>query len=250
MFTSSAMKRSSDDSHAAISTRAAASAAAQGISGDVPPPIVKKAKEDIVISLLSEDEDEEAACQQYCLSDDEIEIVSPDKTSSFMQLEGVGDEEVNVIGQQNVLRLPHARNNCTEHSFTHVRPMTFTDFHSRRKDIAANELHCDMCYCYVCDDLASKCIKWTAASLHSFEFSGLPHCLASDGGEHKHLWKAERENHKKRKNLGALSVNLATNQNRLMAAFNNWNRKPAADPLAFTYAVGKGYVYLYLTFCR
>jgi hypothetical protein len=51
------------------------------------------------------------------------------------------DEDLQVVGTKNAVRLPHNRCSCTTFKFT-TNP-------SNRDDLReANEKHCDLCYCY------------------------------------------------------------------------------------------------------
>ena len=75
------------------------------------------------------------------------------------------DEELAIVGtkgQNALVDFPHSRANCVSHPFA-----TAGD----------KKLHCDNCYCYVCDIPATDCKSWVS------------HCEASHDVPH---WRAER----------------------------------------------------------
>ena len=66
------------------------------------------------------------------------------------------DDEFQIIGDKNAMRLPHMRQHCVEHRFVEdnsrisVR-MDATDVNE------CNQKYCNLCYCFVCDVPASEC---------------------------------------------------------------------------------------------
>ena len=59
-----------------------------------------------------------------------------------------GEEELKLVGESNVTRLPHNRQDCLECRYL------------PGGDALANASFCHLCYCFVCDNLASKCENW------------------------------------------------------------------------------------------
>lgn len=102
----------------------------------------------------------------------------------------VDDEEECVIVSSNGCRphvdLPHARAECGVHPFSSVPMVGGVD--NNVKD--QNVLHCNNCYCFVCDKPVNECIDWDK------------HCLASDKDPY---WKEER----RKQNLDPLSQTLS-----------------------------------------
>uniref|UniRef100_A0A671LXH9 Uncharacterized LOC107692670 n=1 Tax=Sinocyclocheilus anshuiensis TaxID=1608454 RepID=A0A671LXH9_9TELE len=84
------------------------------------------------------------------------------------------DEDLAITYSQTATVLPHARYDCT------------LAFCRAEQDVSGplqdNAKHCDQCFCYICDKLASMCELWT--------IPGICHCNA-----HKHsvYWKALRD---------------------------------------------------------
>jgi hypothetical protein len=71
-----------------------------------------------------------------------------------------GGDGIEVVGTTGTLRLPHAREHCTEKPFNKGFPSNF------RK--ATNKEHCDLCYCFVCDCPVKGSSDWDQ------------HCMATD----------------------------------------------------------------------
>ena len=67
--------------------------------------------------------------------------------------------EVLEVKGNGSFNLPHARSDCTQHKFSSAEA---NRYHSASVPLSAliNAKHCEKCYCYVCDDLASKCLEW------------------------------------------------------------------------------------------
>ena len=63
------------------------------------------------------------------------------------------DDDVQEIGTINAVCLPHARHDCPHHTF--VQDVLHKNL--SRDGLEANQTTCDMCYCFVCDCLASEC---------------------------------------------------------------------------------------------
>ena len=80
---------------------------------------------------------------------------------SHGQILGDGDDgiEVLAVNGSGGFDLPHSRSDCTKHKFN---PTEAIQYHSSSLPLStlANAKHCDKCYCYVCDVLASECIEW------------------------------------------------------------------------------------------
>lgn len=170
------------------------------------------------------------------------------------------EEELEVVGEANVTRLPHNRQDCLEFRFV------------PGGDASRNCGFCSLCYCYVCDVLASECESWangkqgraagnendnvyaeggenknseeqlhdgenssegatlTSAAASAVEASALSatavvaaasrnntsnelngndpcknHCLATDRGPSKHIWKLLRQAKKNGGDISSLS---------------------------------------------
>ena len=73
-----------------------------------------------------------------------------------------GDEDVVLVGTVNEQRFPHMRQHCVDHEY-------------------GNRSYCDLCYCFVCDILASECKSWEI------------HHRATDRGSQKQYWRSKRE---------------------------------------------------------
>uniref|UniRef100_A0A8C2DPD1 Zgc:112980 n=1 Tax=Cyprinus carpio TaxID=7962 RepID=A0A8C2DPD1_CYPCA len=130
---------------------------------------------DIPIIILSDDDD-----------DDEGDFFTTHNDSSVMIVENEGneadvskhieelDEDLAITYSQTATVLPHARYDCT------------LAFCRAEQDLSGpledNGKHCDQCFCYICDKLASVCEFWT--------IPGICHCNA-----HKYsvYWKALRD---------------------------------------------------------
>ena len=78
-------------------------------------------------------------------SDEEVEVIEAPTSSpalaSTMNAEGNADEELQVVGTRNELKLPHRRQDCTVHPFT-MKAATSNQLRLQ------NERCCELCYCY------------------------------------------------------------------------------------------------------
>lgn len=84
---------------------------------------------------------------------DEVEIVdAPDAqiAEEVAANDAEADGEVLMVGTVNETRLPHMRQHCTKFKFEYIR------YHVPFITLS-NALHCDLCYCYVCDKPAKEC---------------------------------------------------------------------------------------------
>ena len=88
-----------------------------------------------------------ATSSQY----DGVEIVdAPAATIAEEETTNSTDGDVVMVGTINEMRLPHMRPHCTKFQF---QPNS-----NNRSDIRmSNALHCDLCYCYVCDKPVKEC---------------------------------------------------------------------------------------------
>mmetsp|Transcript_4648 Transcript_4648/g.10520 ORF Transcript_4648/g.10520 Transcript_4648/m.10520 type:complete len:946 (-) Transcript_4648:127-2964(-) len=99
---------------------------------------------------------------------------------------GGEEEELTIVatrGHNALADFPHSRENCVTHSF-------------KRGD---KTIHCENCYCYVCDIPVSECKMWSS------------HCKASHG---EPRWRTERERAKRQ----ACELALAPTQESAPAA--------------------------------
>jgi hypothetical protein len=135
-------------------------------SGDTPKvkSVKSEAKQSAPVDLIDDD-------------DDEVMFVEPQpKTvpaaASLSSAEA--EEDIEVVGTKNHVRLPHARQHCTE------KPFQNDSGFSEQGRTAVNKEICDRCYCYVCDIPASDCKTWLA------------HCLATNQGPKAAFWLSRR----------------------------------------------------------
>lgn len=117
-------------------------------------------------------------------NDSDVEVVSPSKIHAFNVNDNhtafsndgnsgeMSQEEVQISSSNALnpnIHYPHIRQLCGVHPFD---PLTKSD---------SNAKHCEKCYCFVCDDLVSKCEHWKI-SLAGDEGGSLgPHCHAHNG---------------------------------------------------------------------
>lgn len=139
------------------------------------------------------------------ISDEDIQLVNgindvipedPPKVPPYASMndisqQGQDDDEIAVVGTRNRLRLPHMRQHCTEHPFGIANAKVLPQFVTR---LQQNTAHCDLCYCYVCDDLVKSCQKWA------------DHCYATDTGrEAPHFKRLRRDMRIERDRLKAIT---------------------------------------------
>ncbi|KAL7470659.1 hypothetical protein ACHAXS_010897, partial [Conticribra weissflogii] len=117
-------------------------------------------------------------------NDSDVEVVSPSKIPAFNvnynsasskndEKSGKMSQEEVQISSSNVLNpnihYPHIRQLCGVHPFD---PLAKSD---------DNAKYCEKCYCFVCDDLASKCRHWVTSMAEDVGGSIGPHCHAHNG---------------------------------------------------------------------
>jgi hypothetical protein len=138
-----------------------------------------------VISLLdSDDEGEAVVLSDGIGDDDEIEVVPvtapvtvPLRVGDVPALDD-GDNDLEAVGViQAAAVYAHARADCRTYAFA-------TDHTDAAHE--KNQKRCDKCYCYVCDDEASKCTAWES------------HCMASDK---RTAWRNLRTKKRSKPNL-------------------------------------------------
>ncbi|XP_016390074.1 uncharacterized protein LOC107725351 [Sinocyclocheilus rhinocerous] len=126
-----------------------------------------------IIILSDEDDDEGDFLRTH--NDSSVLIVEIERNEADVSkhIEEL-DEDLAITYSQTATVLPHARYDCT------------LAFCRAEQDVSGplqdNAKHCDQCFCYICDKLASMCELWT--------IPGICHCNA-----HKHsvYWKALRD---------------------------------------------------------
>lgn len=103
--------------------------------------------------------------------DDEVEVVAAPAVVTTVNegRESTQQDDVQVVGTSNALRLPHMRCHCTVYKYI----VDLTEAPSDNLDC------CDLCYCYVCDTLVKDCSNWDV------------HCQATDKSDY---WRSERKN--------------------------------------------------------
>ena len=85
------------------------------------------------------------------------------------------DDDVEVVGAKNEVRLPHMRQHCTQFKFDPT-PSTVQQQY-QQSTLDTNSKSCDLCYCYVCDCPVKECKSWCS---DSSTFRSANHCCASD----------------------------------------------------------------------
>uniref|UniRef100_A0A673KVV2 Uncharacterized LOC107722968 n=1 Tax=Sinocyclocheilus rhinocerous TaxID=307959 RepID=A0A673KVV2_9TELE len=133
-----------------------------------------RTEHDIPIIILSDEDDDEG---DFLMThnDSSVLIVENERNEADVSkhIEEL-DEDLAITYTQTATVLPHARYDCT------------LAFCRAEQDVSGplqdNGKHCDQCFCYICDKLASMCEFWT--------IPGICHCNA-----HKHsvYWKAFRD---------------------------------------------------------
>ncbi|XP_055769077.1 uncharacterized protein LOC129844936 isoform X2 [Salvelinus fontinalis] len=118
--------------------------------------------EDVVIVLSDDDDDVSINDSVYIVEDIQNKAAVHQSSCSRSHDPG-GEEDLVVTFCQRGEVLPHARYDCTAHTFT----PTDSDVAG---PIESNQLFCHQCFCYVCDKVASECSVWTV--------SGVCHCNA------------------------------------------------------------------------
>ncbi|XP_051745878.1 uncharacterized protein zgc:112980 isoform X3 [Ctenopharyngodon idella] len=134
----------------------------------------QKTQHNIPIIILS-DEDDDEGDSLMSHNDSSVLIVENERNEADISkhIEEL-DEDLAITYSQTATVLPHARYDCT------------LAFWRAEQDVSGplqnNAKHCDQCFCYICDKLASTCEFWT--------IPGICHCNA-----HKHsvYWKALRD---------------------------------------------------------
>ncbi|XP_029289590.1 uncharacterized protein LOC115009603 isoform X2 [Cottoperca gobio] len=135
------------------------------------------------IIILSDDEDceDDISCNEPSVLIVEVEDV---KKSGGAVPPSALDEDLVITFSRRAEVLPHARYDCPIH------PFTPTDCEIGAP-VAANQLMCDQCFCYICDKLASSCEMWC--------HSGVCHCNSHKRSE---FWS----NHRNCSLLGGLKT--------------------------------------------
>ncbi|XP_052536121.1 uncharacterized protein LOC128079193 isoform X1 [Tympanuchus pallidicinctus] len=124
------------------------------------------------VILISDDEDDSTHGNSVLIVDPLVKTALEEK-----KCEEIVDEECELVvtfcKQANVM--PHARYDCTSHSFERMECETCSP-------LGKNADFCNQCYCYICDKLASECQNWTTSSLC--------HCNAHNKSK---FWKERRD---------------------------------------------------------
>jgi hypothetical protein len=125
----------------------------------------------------SNDDRKPSAAARSVDSMQDVEIVQAPALQQVPIAAAAAQDDIQVVGTLNHVRLPHMRQHCTEQPFcstsqTAIRPAA--------RD-AKNRLSCNQCYCYVCDVMVAECKQWRF------------HCNANDAGPTAGHWKAMRQ---------------------------------------------------------
>jgi hypothetical protein len=95
-----------------------------------------------------------------CSDNDEVEVVEDISTyqpAATAAAAASKNDDVEVVGTKNQVRLPHMRQHCTE------KPFDFPGFSTAARN-ATRMQFCENCYCYVCDIKAGECKSWSTHS--------------------------------------------------------------------------------------
>uniref|UniRef100_H3CS68 Zgc:112980 n=1 Tax=Tetraodon nigroviridis TaxID=99883 RepID=H3CS68_TETNG len=108
----------------------------------------------VEIIILSDDEEEASENDPAC-TESSVYIVEPEtKREPDVDLNPrTLEEDLVVTFSRPAQVLPHARYDCPLHPFTAADD-------ALDAPLAANQLICDQCFCYICDKLASQCQSW------------------------------------------------------------------------------------------
>ncbi|XP_030590225.1 uncharacterized protein LOC115783487 [Archocentrus centrarchus] len=110
------------------------------------------------IIILSSDDDDDEGKDMSCLI---VEVEEEVKKKDCQPSPSLLEEDLVVTFSRHADVLPHARFDCPIHPFTPAEMET-------RAPADSNQLICDQCFCYICDELASLCKMWSV--------SGICHC--------------------------------------------------------------------------
>lgn len=110
--------------------------------------------------------------------DDDVMVVEPPAETLYAVAAanggGCGDDEIQMLGCKNQVRLPHLRQHCTEIPFVPLPNFQYsaaTGFISKTyvedEEYEGNIDVCDLCYCYICDKPAKECL--VSFSLRQFD---------------------------------------------------------------------------------
>mmetsp|Transcript_35964 Transcript_35964/g.83931 ORF Transcript_35964/g.83931 Transcript_35964/m.83931 type:complete len:798 (-) Transcript_35964:2396-4789(-) len=107
-------------------------------------------------------------------SDSDIELVEGPKNDILESEPIVGTDgggDIEIVGAKNVQpTMPHLRQDCPKHKFVPSKKIP-------RDDCSENQLYCDKCYCFLCDEKVEHCRDWKR------------HCCSSNNGKYENTWK-------------------------------------------------------------
>ncbi|XP_062304536.1 uncharacterized protein zgc:112980 isoform X2 [Osmerus eperlanus] len=125
------------------------------------------------IIVLSDGEEDGAS------SNNDSVVIVEDRTSPAPRPVCVSsdqqEEELVITFSQGAQLLPHARYDCSIHTFTLEDAETSAP-------AGNNQLICQQCYCYICDRPAGECLVWTVA--------GMCHCNSHNRSV---FWRSSRD---------------------------------------------------------
>lgn len=92
-------------------------------------------------------------------AEDEVQGIDPPAKNTIMPTGTSNDsnnsDEIQLVaetqGASALVHFPHAREQCTQFPFHDATSQT---------TMKKNQLHCDQCYCYICDIPAAQCTMW------------------------------------------------------------------------------------------
>ncbi|XP_028977926.2 uncharacterized protein zgc:112980 isoform X2 [Esox lucius] len=126
---------------------------------------------DVDVIILSDSDEDLSQMNDSVYIVENVKTVCEQLNSS----KPIGDEDLIVTFSQSGEVLPHARYDCSTHTFTPSDSCI-------GGPLETNHLFCSQCFCYICDKVASECSVWIVP--------GLCHCNA-----HKKsvFWTSKRD---------------------------------------------------------
>jgi SNF2-related domain len=189
----------SDDDDGDRKTAASSSLSAQKKKPKVEPEDKKKPS-------IKQEGQKLAAAKPTSIAEDGLEVVEnvgPRMVAAAAAAASTGDDDVVLEGVANEVRLPHLRQDCTQHPFAPQNlPYWFTTGHTLDlANMEKNEKHCDLCFCYVCDCPVKDCDKWYKHQASRRAENN--HCCAMNNNS---LWQRLRKEAKKSTTPGVASA--------------------------------------------
>ena len=113
-------------------------------------------------------------CDEY---DSDIEVVSPTKITSENNASNAASNTTTLMSQGDDIQMTSSNLLNPHIHFPHIRQLCGVHPFDSETKTPVNAKHCDKCYCFVCDDLVSKCEHWVGTDRGTMG----PHCHAHNG---------------------------------------------------------------------